>query len=65
VKSDRILIVALALCSIFSVDSRAATAIERSVSPSGQFIIYGGDAAWRGAISALAEQTKANLLAAK
>jgi hypothetical protein len=36
---------------------------ERSVSPSGQFIIYGVDAAYRGAISALAEKTRANLLA--
>ena len=40
-----------------------AAPIERSVSPSGQFILYGGDAAWRGAVSALAERTKANLLA--
>ena len=44
-------------------DSVAATPTERSVSPSGQFILYGGDAAWRGAVSALAERTKANLLA--
>jgi hypothetical protein len=36
---------------------------ERSVSPSHQFIIYGGDATLRGAVSELAEQTKANLLA--
>ena len=35
---------------------------ERSVSPSRQFIIYGGDARLRGAISELAETTKANLL---
>lgn len=61
-KSDRTLIVTLVVLSIFAFDSRAATSIERSVSPSGQFIIYGGDAAWRGAISALAERTKANLL---
>jgi hypothetical protein len=63
VKSDHILIVALALWSIFALDLPATTAIERSVSPSGQFIIYGGDAAWRGAVSAAAERTKANLLA--
>jgi hypothetical protein len=62
VKSDRIPIVALAVWSIFALDSRATTAIERSVSPSGQFIIYGGDAVWRGAVSTLAERTKANLL---
>jgi hypothetical protein len=34
-----------------------------SVSPSRQFVIYGGDAALRGTISELAEQTKTNLLA--
>ena len=37
-------------------------ALERSVSPSQQFIIYGADARLRGAISSLAEQTKQNLL---
>ena len=52
---------ALLGCSIFEL--LGATPIERSVSPSGQFVIYGGDAAWRGAVSALAERTKANLLA--
>src|SRR5882762_2565400 len=36
---------------------------ERSVSPSRQFVIYGADATFRGAISELAEQTKTNLLA--
>src|ERR1700738_189946 len=36
---------------------------ERSVSPSQQFIVYGADAATRGAVSNLAERTKANLLA--
>jgi hypothetical protein len=35
---------------------------ERSVSPSRQFVIYGADAKVRGAVSGLAEQTKANLL---
>jgi hypothetical protein len=54
---------ALFVLSIWGFDSAAATPIDRSVSPSGQFIIYGGDAAWRGAVSALAERTKANLLA--
>src|SRR5256714_14082052 len=54
---------ALLVLSILVFDSVAATPIERSVSPSGQFILYGGDAAWRGAISALAERAKANLLA--
>lgn len=36
--------------------------LPRSVSPSGQFIVYGDDAKLRGAISAAAERTKANLL---
>jgi hypothetical protein len=35
---------------------------DHSVSPSGQFVIYGADAPYRGAISALAERIKANLL---
>jgi hypothetical protein len=35
---------------------------ERSVSPSQQFVIYGADAALRGAVSNLAERTKTNLL---
>src|SRR5438105_15330335 len=52
---------ALLGCSIVGLP--AATPIERSLSPSGQFVIYGGDATWRGAVSALAERTKANLLA--
>ena len=63
VKSRHSLILSLVLLSIFRVDSAAATPIERSLSPSGQFIVYGGDAAWRGAISELAERIKANLLA--
>src|SRR5204863_8025054 len=36
---------------------------EHSTSPSRQFVIYGADAKVRGAVSGLAEQTKANLLA--
>jgi hypothetical protein len=36
---------------------------QRSVAPSGQFVIYGADVAYRGAISALAERVKAELLA--
>ena len=51
------------MLSIWGFDSVAAAPIERSVSPSGQFVVYGGDAAWRGAVSTLAERTKANLLA--
>src|SRR5256885_78423 len=36
---------------------------QRSVSPSGQFIVYGADAVTRGAVCDLAERTKKNLLA--
>lgn len=61
-KSRRIFRIALIALSIFAFDLPAAE-LDRSVSPSGQFVIYGGDAAWRGAISKLAEQTKTNLLA--
>jgi hypothetical protein len=39
-----------------------AAPTERSVSPSRQFVIYGADAALRGAVSDLAERTKADLL---
>ena len=41
---------------------RAAT-LERSVSPSRQFVIYGAEAQLRGAVSDLAERTKADFLA--
>jgi hypothetical protein len=41
----------------------AGASLERTVSTSRQFIVYGGDLALRGAISHLAEETKANLLA--
>lgn len=54
---------ALLALAIFAFESSATGSIERSVSPSEQFIIYGGDAVWRGAFSTLAERTKANLLA--
>ncbi len=51
------------ILSIFLCQSLQAESPERSVSPSHQFIIYGGGATLRGAVSKLAEQTKANLLA--
>ena len=54
---------AIFILSIFFCESLQAASPERSVSPSHQFIIYGGDATLRGAVSKLAEQTKANLLA--
>jgi hypothetical protein len=53
-----ILILSILLCQWLQ-----AASPERSVSPSHQFIIYGGDATLRAAVSKLAEQTKANLLA--
>jgi len=52
------------LLSIFlSSQSLCAVTLARTVSPSRQFIIYGANATLRGAVSELAEQTKANLLA--
>jgi hypothetical protein len=52
------------LLSIFvSSQSLCAATLARTVSPSRQFIIYGANATLRGAVSELAEQTKANLLA--
>jgi hypothetical protein len=53
---------AIFILSIFLWQSLQAAPPERSVSPSHQFIIYGGDTTLRGAVSELAEQTKANLL---
>jgi hypothetical protein len=54
---------AIFILSILLCQSLHAESPERSVSPSHQFIIYGGDATLRGMVSKLAEQTKANLLA--
>lgn len=50
------------LLSVFSCWSAASASAEQSVSPSGQFVIYGGDSISRAAISIAAEQTKRNLL---
>jgi hypothetical protein len=50
------------LLSVLVAQTLFATALERSVSPSQQFVIYGVDRLSRGAISELAESTKANLL---
>lgn len=55
----------LAPVSAFLIPASALGGLEfseRSVSPSGQFIIYGGDAGFRGSVSALAERTKADFL---
>src|SRR6476660_3611246 len=50
------------LCSAVTWHAAYAAQSEHSTSPSRQFVIYGADAKLRGAISGLAEQTKANLL---
>jgi hypothetical protein len=54
---------AFLLVSIFAWQPLHAALPAHSVSPSREFVIYGGDAALRGTISELAEQTKSNLLA--
>ena len=54
--------IAAFLCAVFCCDLCALEPAARSVSPSGQFIISGGNAGYRGPISALAEKTKLNLL---
>ena len=54
---------AIFILSIFALQSLQAAPPARSVSPSQQFIVYGADAALRGAVSELAERTKANFLA--
>ncbi len=51
------------LLGILITQRLSATALERSVSPSRQFVIYGADTLSRGAVSELAEKTKADLLA--
>ena len=55
--------VAIVLFAVVSLQADYAVPLEHSTSPSRQFIIYGADAKVRGAVSSLAEQTKANLLA--
>src|SRR5437660_4450671 len=54
--------VALLLLPICAWQTLRAALPAHSISPSQQFVIYGADAALRGTISELAEQTKANLL---
>jgi hypothetical protein len=54
--------VGIALFAITSSQSVYSVQLERSTSPSRQFVIYGADAKVRGAVSSLAEQTKTNLL---
>jgi hypothetical protein len=54
--------ISIFILSMFARQVLYTATVEQSVSPSRQFIIYGGDAALRGAVSELAEQTKADLL---
>ena len=53
---------AILILSVFAWQPGRAALPAHSVSPSRQFVIYGADAALRGTISELAEQTKSNLL---
>jgi hypothetical protein len=55
--------IVILLSIVVSFQSLPAATLARSMSPSRQFIIYGANARLRGAVSELAEQTKANLLA--
>src|SRR5207244_3569985 len=55
--------VTIVLFVSISLQGDYAAQPERSTSPSRQFVIYGADPKIRGAVSSLAEQTKANLLA--
>ena len=53
---------AVLILLVFAWQPVRAVLPTHSVSPSRQFVIYGGDAALRGTISELAEQTKTNFL---
>lgn len=55
--------VAIVLFIGISLQGDCPAQLEHSTSPSRQFVIYGADPKIRGAVSSLAEQTKANLLA--
>ena len=54
--------VAAILCFVVTCQAAYAAQPEHSISSSRQFVIYGADAKLRGAISGLAEETKANFL---
>src|SRR5438094_8649449 len=53
---------AIFISALFTLHLLYAAPTEHSVSPSRQFIIYAADAALRGAVSDLAERTKADFL---
>lgn len=55
--------VAILISVVFAGPLLHAASQDHSVSPSRQFVVYGADAALRGAVSDLSERTKANLLA--
>jgi hypothetical protein len=55
--------VAVFISILFAAHCVQAAPSEHSVSPSRQFVIYGADAQLRGAVSDLAERTKADFLA--
>jgi hypothetical protein len=59
---DRPAIFTLIISILLVQRAMLAAPPERSVSPSRQFIVYGADVRLRGAVSDLAEATKANLL---
>jgi hypothetical protein len=54
---------AIFISVVFAAHVLHAASTEHSVSPSRQFVIYGADAQLRGAVSDLAERTKADFLA--
>ncbi len=58
------LFLSLLIIALFPGTLFPAAPLPRSVSPSRQFIIYGGDVELRGAVSDLAERTKSELLTA-
>jgi hypothetical protein len=58
----RIARAAICILTVFEGHVLEAAPSQHSVSPSRQFVIYGADAAMRGAISNLAERTKADFL---
>jgi hypothetical protein len=55
-------VISILLLSVFARQVLYAATVERSVSPSRQFVIYGADAQLRGAVSDLAERTKSDFL---
>jgi len=60
-KNCRTFAASILALSIFVI-LQSANALDKSVSSSGQFSVYGEDVAWRGAICDLAERIKSNLV---